>query len=105
MRVDHNFGAITTASLRSSSATTERNLLTRIPSTRSSTYFSPQPSFNAQLSETHTFGPTAVNQLILTGQYYSARFGPPDYNAVLAVFPTVVRFSPGAYSVTWADEV
>ena len=60
--------------------------------------FSPQPSWNAQLSENHTFSPTAVNQIILTGQYYSARFGPADYNAVLAVFPTVIRFSPALFS-------
>ncbi len=60
--------------------------------------FSPQPSMNGQISETHTFGSTAVNQFILTGQYYSARFGPPDYNAVLAVFPTVIRFSPALFS-------
>ena len=60
--------------------------------------FSPQPEMNGQLSETHTFSPTVVNQFILTGQYYSARFGPPDYNAVLAVFPTVVRFSPALFA-------
>jgi hypothetical protein len=39
-----------------------------------------------------------VNQFILTGQYYSARFGPPDFNAVLAVFPTVIRFLPFLFS-------
>ena len=60
--------------------------------------FSPQPEMNGQISETHTFGPTAVNQFIITGQYYSARFGPADYPAVLAVFPTVVRFSPSLFS-------
>ena len=60
--------------------------------------FSPQPQMNGQLGETHTFNPTTVNQFILTGQYYSARFGPPDYNAVLAVFPTVIRFSPALFS-------
>lgn len=60
--------------------------------------FSPQPEMNGQLSETHTFSPTVVNQFVLTGQYYSARFGPPDYNAVLAVFPTVIRFSPSLFA-------
>jgi Carboxypeptidase regulatory-like domain/TonB dependent receptor len=60
--------------------------------------FSPQPSMNGQISETHIFGPTAVNEFILTAQYYSARFGPPDPNAVLAVFPTVIRFSPALFS-------
>jgi Carboxypeptidase regulatory-like domain len=60
--------------------------------------FSPQPEMSGQISENHTFGATVVNQFIFTGQYYSARFGPPDYNAVLAVFPTVVRFSPALFS-------
>lgn len=60
--------------------------------------FSPQPQMNGQLSETHTFNSSMVNQFILTGQYYSARFGPPDYNAVLAVFPTVIRFTPALFS-------
>jgi hypothetical protein len=60
--------------------------------------FSPQPQMNGQISETHTFNATMVNQFVLTGQYYSARFGPPNYNAVLAVFPTVIRFSPSVFS-------
>ena len=60
--------------------------------------FSPQPQMNGQFSETHTFNSTMVNQFILTGQYYSARFGPPDVNAVLAVFPTVIRFTPSLFS-------
>ena len=60
--------------------------------------FSPQPALNGQISENHTFSSTVVNQLILTGQYYSTRFGPPDYAAVLAVFPTVIQFAPALFS-------
>ena len=60
--------------------------------------FSRQPALNGQISWNHTLGANTVNQLILTGQYYSARFGPPDYNAVLAVFPTVIRFLPAVFS-------
>lgn len=60
--------------------------------------FSPQPSMNGQISQTHTFGSTAVNQFIFTGQYYSARFGPPNEDAVLAVFPTSIRFLPALFS-------
>jgi hypothetical protein len=60
--------------------------------------FSPQPAFSAQISENHTFSSTVVNQLILTGQYYSTRFGPPDYGAVLAVFPTVIQFQAANFS-------
>ncbi len=56
--------------------------------------FSQQPAMNGQIGETHSFAANIVNQFIFTGQYYSARFGPPDYNAVLQVFPTVVRFLP-----------
>jgi hypothetical protein len=55
---------------------------------------SQQPAMNGQISENHRFSANMVNQFILTGQYYSTRFGPPDYNAVLAVFPTVIRFLP-----------
>jgi len=60
--------------------------------------FSQQPAMNGQLSANRSFGANVVNQFILTGQYYSARFGPPDYNAVLAVFPTVLRFLPALFS-------
>ena len=60
--------------------------------------FSPQPQMQAHLGETHTFGSTAVNQLIFSGFYYSARFGSPDEGAVLAAFPTVIRFSPALFS-------
>jgi hypothetical protein len=60
--------------------------------------FSGQPSFNSQIGETHTFGPTMVNNLILTGQYYTSRFGPPSESAVLAVFPTVLNFMPQLFS-------
>jgi hypothetical protein len=59
---------------------------------------SQQPSMNGQISENHRFNANIVNQFILTGQYYSARFGPPDENAVLAVFPTVIRFLPQFFS-------
>jgi hypothetical protein len=60
--------------------------------------FSPQPSLSGQISENHTFSGDVVNQLILTGQYYSSRFGPPDEAAVLSVFPTVIRFAPALFS-------
>jgi hypothetical protein len=62
--------------------------------------FSPQPQMQGQIGETHTFSPTAVNQMIFSGFYYSARFGPPDEGAVLAAFPTVIRFLGGAGSIS-----
>ncbi|MBZ5724765.1 MAG: carboxypeptidase regulatory-like domain-containing protein [Acidobacteriia bacterium] len=60
--------------------------------------FSPQPQMQGQFGETHTFSPTAVNQFIFSAFYYSARFGPPDENAVLAAFPTTIRFTPALFS-------
>jgi hypothetical protein len=52
----------------------------------------------AQLGETHTFGATAVNQFIFSGQYYRALFGPPSVDAQRAVFPTSVRFAGTLFS-------
>jgi len=60
--------------------------------------FSPQPQYQAQLSENHAFGAKSVNQFILSGFHYDARFGPPDENAVLAAFPTVIQFSPATFA-------
>jgi hypothetical protein len=60
--------------------------------------FSQQPAMNGQFSQNHRFNAAMVNQFILTGQFYSTTFGPPDYNAVLAVFPTVIRFLPTLFS-------
>jgi len=60
--------------------------------------FSPQPQMQGQISETHTFSPTAINQLIFSAFYYSAFFGSSDQAAALAAFPTVVRFSPALFS-------
>jgi Carboxypeptidase regulatory-like domain len=59
---------------------------------------SPQPQYQGHVSETHTFGATAVNQLVFSAFHYSARFGPPDENAVLSAFPTVLQFSPAVFA-------
>jgi Carboxypeptidase regulatory-like domain len=60
--------------------------------------FSPQPGMNGQLSESHIFGSTAVNQFLLTGQFYSARFGPADQNAALQTFPTTIAFTSSLFN-------
>lgn len=60
--------------------------------------FSPQPEMQGQFGENHTFGATAVNQFILAGQYYAARFGSPDINQVLSTFPTTIRFNGGQFA-------
>lgn len=96
-RVDHNFGDNDRAFVQVQRDNGTQPTYTD-PINSIFNAYSPQPEMNGQLSETHTFGPSLVNQFILTGQYYSARFGPPDYNAVLAVFPTVLRFSPALFA-------
>ncbi len=54
-----------------------------------------QPEWEGQMNESHTFSPSVINQLILSGLYYSAIFGPPNFNASVAVFPTTVSFADG----------
>ena len=63
--------------------------------------FSPQPAYQGQLSETHTFGTTAVNQFLFSGFYYSAIFGQTDYKAATAAFPAQLSFT-GAFFTTLA---
>jgi hypothetical protein len=55
-----------------------------------------QPQFSAQAGYTRTISTKAVNELLLSGLYYSAIFGPPNLNAALAVFPTTLLFGDGA---------
>jgi hypothetical protein len=45
-----------------------------------------QPQDEGQINWNHVFSPTKTNQLILSGMYYSAIFG-PEANAAQAVFP------------------
>ena len=54
-----------------------------------------QPAWDGQLNETHTFNNYIANQLILSGSYYSALFGPPDFNASVKTFPTTLVFQDG----------
>jgi hypothetical protein len=55
-----------------------------------------QPSDNGQFGWTDTIGSRMVNQLIASGFYYSAIFGPPNLPAAYAVFPTNFLFQDGA---------
>jgi hypothetical protein len=57
-----------------------------------------QPQYEGQLNETHTFGPTAVNQFILSGSWYSAVFGPPNLEASLAALPFSIGFAGNAFT-------
>jgi hypothetical protein len=54
-----------------------------------------QPEWEGQFNESHTFNSTIVNQLILSGLYYSALFGPSDFAASTKVFPTTLIFADG----------
>lgn len=57
-----------------------------------------QPSSGGQVGYTRTIGAASVNQLLLSGSYYSAKFGPPNLAASLAIFPTTFTFNDGLYS-------
>ncbi len=57
-----------------------------------------QPQWIGQAGYTRTISANAVNQLLLSGEYYSARFGPPNLAAALAVFPTTFNFQDGLFS-------
>jgi hypothetical protein len=57
---------------------------------------STQPEYQGQILETHTFGPTASNQLLFAGLWYTAIFQPTNLQATLAAFPTTLDFADGS---------
>jgi Carboxypeptidase regulatory-like domain len=57
---------------------------------------SDQPAWQGQLNETHTFGSAAVNQFILSGQWYQAQFSTPNLAKSLAAFPSTMIFGDGS---------
>jgi hypothetical protein len=59
-----------------------------------------QPEYNGQFTETHTFNSTTVNNLIISGAWYKALFGPPSFAAAIATFPTTLAFSGTAAPFT-----
>jgi hypothetical protein len=54
---------------------------------------SPQPAWEGQVNETHTFSPNLVNQLVFTGNYYSAPF--QNTNNYQSVAPFTAIFIDG----------
>ena len=52
-----------------------------------------QPEWEGQVIETHTFTNTLANNLIISGMYYRALFGTPDFAASTKAFPTTLIFS------------
>jgi hypothetical protein len=57
-----------------------------------------QPEDDGQAVWTHVFSGTKTNQFIVSGEYYSAIFGPPNIQAALAVFPTTIVFGDGDFN-------
>jgi hypothetical protein len=62
------------------------------------TVASVQPAWEGEMNETHTFSPNIVNQLVLTGNYYSAPF--QNTNNYTPVLPTNVIWVSGDLSNT-----
>jgi hypothetical protein len=58
---------------------------------------STQPQYEGQLNETHTFNANMVNQFILSGQWYSALFGPSNLSAATSLMPYRLGFSGGTF--------
>ncbi len=59
---------------------------------------SPQPEWQGQLNETHTFGSRAVNQAIVAFQWSGILFGPEDPPTTLNVFPAQLKFSGNSFT-------
>jgi hypothetical protein len=59
---------------------------------------SPQPEWQGQLNETHTFGSRAVNQAIVAFQWSGILFGPEDPAATLNVFPAQLKFAGNSFT-------
>src|SRR6516164_8988769 len=54
-----------------------------------------QPEYDGQINWSHVFSPTKTNQLIISGLWYSAIFG-PESTAAQATFPGAVQDVSGA---------
>jgi len=59
-----------------------------------------QPEYNGQIIETHEFNGTTINNLIISGAWYKALFGPPSFSAAIAKFPTTINFGGTASPFT-----
>ncbi len=57
-----------------------------------------QPQMQGQVSETHVFGPTAVNQFNASVLFYASVFTPSDASGALAALPTYLNFSGNSFS-------
>jgi hypothetical protein len=64
-----------------------------------------QPEDQGQLEETHTFSSGAVNQLVLSSQWYSAGFAIDNAAKALAAFPTTLFFGSGQFQGLGGEDV
>jgi hypothetical protein len=64
---------------------------------------SPQPSYEGQLSETHTFTPTLTNQFLFAASYYRAIFTNTNATALQQTLPFVLI--PEAYATSGSYDV
>ena len=63
-----------------------------------------QPEDQGQLVEYHTFGPSATNQFIISGQWYSAFFTNANRAATLSFFPTSLGFPSSVFTALAAAD-
>jgi hypothetical protein len=63
-----------------------------------------QPSYGGQMGWTRVISSTMVNQLLLSGTYYVALFGPPDIQNALNTFPTTWNFADGLFNNLGGDD-
>jgi outer membrane receptor protein involved in Fe transport len=59
---------------------------------------SDQPEWQGQAELTHSFSPNTVNQLIVSGQWYSAIFTNANAAATRAAFPSTLQFAAAQFS-------
>ena len=59
---------------------------------------SPQPEWQGQFNETHTFNEHAFNQFVAAFQWSGILFGPANYAATLAAFPTLLDITGGNFT-------
>jgi hypothetical protein len=62
-----------------------------------------QPQMAGQVSETHVFGPNAVNQLSGSVLFYAAVFGASNESGALAALPTFIAFNDGSFTGVGPD--
>ncbi len=96
-RVDHTFSDHDTAFFRFQTDHGTQATLTDIINPVFNAQ-SVQPEYQGQLHETHQFGGGAVNEAILSGQWYSAIFGPSDLAKANALVPYTIQFFDGSFS-------